>query len=474
MVHKISKNQDYQISLEEINARFEKKKESLVRKREKLADNLFPNSAYNTKKIINSFGEQLVRVDGDIPIDLDVKNEDRFLFISYDQSFLSHGIHKYPAKFFPELPRWLIQRYSKENDNILDPFSGSGTTNIEANLLKRNSVGIDIDPFAKFLSKVKTTPLRSDILDSLQKELLKKIVKFEFSKVNEKDIPEFPYRDNWFNKEIIYELVYIKKLILNLEAPEEYKNFFLISLSSIIRSVSNADDNCTRTVIRKKLKKEVIPSDALIKFSETLLINSYRMKEYSKRLNNRFKIEFPDNCNATRITYKENFFDLALTSPPYVNAVDYPRTHQLEMYWLGLASGSLRDLKKMHVGTEAVKSQDYKILHKIGSKPADKIIESIYKKDQRRAYIAYKYLFDMTANLTEVYRVLKKNGSYVIVVGNNNIRGEVFQSWLYLMDMAELIGFKIENYFGSEIIKHFIKVPRNERINTDWIIVLRK
>ncbi|NUM43054.1 MAG: hypothetical protein HUU45_15670 [Leptospiraceae bacterium] len=77
-------------------------------------------------------------------------------------------------------------------------------------------------------------------------------------------------------------------------------------------------------------------------------------------------------------------------------------------------------------------------------------------------------------NLQEVHRVLKYNGRYIVVVGNNNIRGEIFQSWRYLMDMAELIGFKIENYFGSEIIKHFIKVPRNERINTDWIIVLRK
>lgn len=144
------------------------------------------------------------------------------------------------------------------------------------------------------------------------------------------------------------------------------------------------------------------------------------------------------------------------------------------MYWLGLASGSLSILKKQHVGTESVSSVDYKQFYKIGSKEADKIIEKIYLKDQRRAYIAYKYLFDMTTNLQEVHRVLKKDGYYVVVVGNNNIRGEIFQSWRYLMDMAELVGFKIENYFGSEIIKHFIKVPRNERINTDWIIVLKK
>ncbi|MBE7412180.1 MAG: site-specific DNA-methyltransferase [Leptospiraceae bacterium] len=146
MVQSVSKSPEYQISLDEINARFEKKKESLLRKREKLSDSLFSFSEISTKKIFNSFGEQLVRVDGDIPIKLEIKNEDRFLFISYDQSFLSHGIHKYPAKFFPELPRWIIQKYSEEKDIILDPFAGSGTTNIEANFLRRNSVGIDIDP----------------------------------------------------------------------------------------------------------------------------------------------------------------------------------------------------------------------------------------------------------------------------------------------------------------------------------------
>ena len=89
-----------------------------------------------------------MQVDGEIPVDLTVNDGDRFLFISYDQSYLTHGLHKYPAKFFPELPRWLIKRYSKENDTILDPFSGSGTTSVEAVLLKRNSVGIDVDPFS--------------------------------------------------------------------------------------------------------------------------------------------------------------------------------------------------------------------------------------------------------------------------------------------------------------------------------------
>ena len=428
----------------------------------------------NVIKQKNDFGEIIIRVDGNIPSDLSVTDGQSFLFISYDQSVLTHGLHKYPAKFFPELPRWFINRYSNENDNILDPFSGSGTTNVEALIYKRNSVGIDVDPFSKFLSKVKTTPLNEEILKISSEELLKNLNQFTPESVNNKDIPNFPYRDNWFQKEIIFELAYIRKSIDELKVNENFKNFYYICFSSIIRSVSNADNNCTRTVIRKKLNKKIYPSIALTKFAEVILLNVPKMTEFSKLDFNGLTVEFPEDNDARKIEYPEEYFDLAITSPPYANAVDYPRTHQLEMYWLNLARGSLTPLKRKHVGTESVKITDYQIRHEIGIPEADYVIDKIYNKDPRRAYIVYKYLYDMEANLNEVYRVLKTNGRYVVVVGNNTIRGNTFENWKYIMKLSKKIGFKVESYFASEIIRHFIKVPRTERINTDWIIVLKK
>ncbi|HBI80474.1 MAG TPA: hypothetical protein DDY04_00630 [Bacteroidales bacterium] len=428
----------------------------------------------NVKEITNKFGETLTRVDGEIPVDIDVSDGQRFLFISYDQSKYTHGIHKYPAKFFPELPRWLIKKYSKPNDLILDPFAGSATTNIEALLAKRNSVAIDIDPFARYLAKVKTTPIGKSELVTTVEEILKRLVEFNPKLINNSEIPDFPYRDNWFTKEMLLELTHIKKSIYSSTENVDIRDLCLISMSSVIRAVSNADDNCTRTVVRKRLNKEIYPSLALTKFAENLLMNSYRIIEFSQRLENGFTVEIPNDCDARYLTYPENYFDLAVTSPPYANAVDYPRTHQLEMYWLGIANGSLSKLKEQHVGTEVVKAADYKQLHRIGDLEADNKIEKIFKLDQRRAFIAYKYLYDMKLNMKEVYRTLKPGGRYVIVVGNNRIKGELFENWKYLMNISGSIGFIVENYFGSEIIKHFIKVPREERINTDWVIVLKK
>jgi DNA modification methylase len=431
------------------------------------------DDSFNVKEIENIYGERLVRVDGNIPVDLPIESGQRFLFISYDQSRLSHGIHKYPAKFFPELPRWLVQKYSKVGDLVLDPFMGSATTNIECLLNARNSVGIDIDPFARFLAKVKTTPLSTVELNETNQILLEQIVNFQPILVKSEQIPVFPYRDNWFQFEILQELSYIKQIIDNLQISQNLKDFYKICFSSIIRSVSNADDNCTRTVVRKKLNKQIYPSFALTKFVENLLTFTPRIIEFSESTTNA-KVQIAQDSDARHIKYPDNTFDLAITSPPYANAVDYPRTHQLEMYWLGLANGSLAELKKQHIGTESVKAEDYKKLHSIGVESIDNVLKNIYAIDPRRSYICYKYLLDMVQNMREVYRTLKIGGRYIIVVGNNIVRKQNFETWRYLMSLAEQIGYAIECHFGSEIIKHFIKVPREERINTDWIIVLRK
>ncbi len=426
---------------------------------------------FNISHITNEFGEQITRIDGDIDPQIPIKNGDRFLFISYEQTKYTHGLHKYPAKFFPELPRFLIQRYAKEGDIIVDPFMGSATTNVEAMLLGYNSYGIDIDPFAKFLSKVKTTPLAIYELKIATQLLIEKIKEYKPHKAID-FIPDFPYKEKWFEDFILDELAFIKKTILS-NFQNDLKDFFLITFSSIIRNVSNADDNCTRTVVRKKLNKKIYPSMALTKFVENLLLNEYRMEEFCKRVAPHTQTTIISK-DARTIHLPSNSVDLALTSPPYVNAVDYPRTHQLEIYWLGFAKESLLDLKKEQIGTETVYKKEYEELHSIGIKIADTTIAKIYNKDKRRAYIAYKFLMDMEKNLQEIYRILQPGGRYIVAIGNNKIRDEIFESWKYLIEIAQRVGFRIELYFGSEIIKHFIKVKREERINTDWIIVLRK
>ncbi len=413
------------------------------------------------------------RVEGDIPVSLPIENGNRFLFISRDQRALTHGIHKYPAKFFPELPRWIIQRYSERGDMLLDPFMGSGTANLEASLLGRHSIGVDVDPFSRFLATVKTTVLSEDKLTEAWQSLRKRVE--SYSEPSHFDgVLEFPYRDNWFKPYILKELAHIKTEIEKTDASQKIKDFFLVCFSSVIRQASEADNNCTRTVVRKSLGKKVLPNmaiDLFIKRTDTQVEN---MRELAT-LNPSGNVFIPDNVDAREMPIvRSESIDLALTSPPYVNAVDYPRTHQLEIYWLGFESGSLQPLKKRHVGTEVVRAKDYSELHKTGCKEADEAIAEIYATDPRRAYIATKYMWDMFANLKEVYRVLRPGAAYVLVVGNNLIRGVKFETWRYLCSEAPQMGYEIECHFISAVINHFIKVPRKERINDDYVLVLRK
>ena len=413
------------------------------------------------------------RVEGDIPVDLQIESDKKFLFISKDQRSFTHGIHKYPAKFFPELPRWIISRFSGRGDLILDPFTGSGTSNLEASLMARDSVGIDVDPFSKFVARAKTTLLpETELLDNYR--ILRGWIDGYREQKLLNGIPEFPYRDNWFKPYILKELAYIKTSIERLDASRDVKNYFLVCFSSVIRAVSEADNNCTRTVIRKKLDKQVLPRSAIERFIKRL---DYCVKSMQILINARPSgmVDIPENEDARNLSaYRENSFDLALTSPPYLNAVDYPRTHQLEIYWLGFERGSLKELKEKHIGTEVVSAKDYSELHETGCQSADRTIEKIFRVDPRRAFIATKYIRDMVLNLEKVYRVLKPGGRYVVVVGNNTVRGFNFETWRYLMEMAPKLGYRVECNFISEIINHFIKVPRKERINDDHVLILQK
>ncbi|MCS7227106.1 MAG: site-specific DNA-methyltransferase, partial [Gloeomargarita sp. SKYB31] len=80
-----------------------------------------------------------------------------FLELTQKQtSYATHGYHRYPAKFIPQLAARLIQEYSVEGDLVIDPFMGSGTALVEAKLLKRSSVGVDINPVAHLVACAKT------------------------------------------------------------------------------------------------------------------------------------------------------------------------------------------------------------------------------------------------------------------------------------------------------------------------------
>ena len=432
----------------------------------------------------------MLTIKGDLPLDQTIRREQRLLIISQHQSWLTHGFHRYPAKFFPELPRWAIRKYSVEGETVLDPMAGSGTTNLESLLNRRHSVAVDVDPFARLLAKVKTTPLDADVLERAYDSIA--VALDDFKKNGQpartgalRHVPEFPYRETWFETFILEEIGAIRHAIgrlprrlsrLDGERSQDYVDFFRICLSSIVRDVSNADNNCTRTVVRKRLQKRIVPDMALRLFGRVCGVNIQRMREFAALCPRDVQVRIPADGDARRIPLGDESVDAAVTSPPYINAVDYPRTHQLEMYLLDLAPPGqpLAEAKRAHIGTEVVRAADYRELHRYGLPELDRQVERFYAIDKRRAYIVHQYFVDMERNFREVKRALRSGRHYVVVVGNNIIRGEEVPTHRYLMGVAERAGMEVDTYFASGVIRHYIKVPRKERINEDWVLVFRK
>lgn len=425
-------------------------------------------------------------VKGDLPLDRDIPREQRLLIISQHQSWLTHGFHRYPAKFFPELPRWAIRKYSAQGETVLDPMAGSGTVNVECLLARRCSVGVDVDPFARLLARVKTTPLDVTRLERAYEAIADSLDHFSKHGRSARDaarayVPEFPYRETWFQPFILEELGALRRAIARVPRAsgaadaQAYLDFFRICFSSIIRDVSNADNNCTRTVVRKRLNKRVVPGMALRLFAKVVGVNIERMRQFAALCPRDVSATIAPDGDARALPLAGGSIDLAVTSPPYINAVDYPRTHQLEMYLLDLTAPGvpLAEAKRAHIGTEVVRAVDYRQLRRYGVPALDSQVERLYQVDPRRAYIVHRFFVDMEQNFREVRRVLKPGARYVVVVGNNIIRGEEVPTHRYLMDVAERVGLETETYFASGVIRHYIKVPRRERINEDWVLVFR-
>lgn len=384
--------------------------------------------------------------------------------------------NKYPTRFISAVPRFAINKYSEPGEYILDPFCGSGTTAVEAMLLSRNAMSIDIDPFSRLLIKTKTTVYTEDDFS-----LIEKFVQFlhdNSSNISDEyPIPNIPNIDKWFCKRAIRGLSYIKYTIDQICATNKnVKDYLYVVLAGIIRKASNADEVSPKPYVSTRYPKTPAdPFELFFKF-ETLYRDAIR--EFSNATR--------DNCcassilpsNDARIVYTNHPVDLGITSPPYINAYDYVRSLKFEDQWLGLANDTqLRNNRKNYIGTENSSSfyKDYKYAWQ--SNTLTPIVDYIEKIDKKRAGVIRTYFEDMTLNMLSVKNVLKQNGRYVIVVGDSNIRGQVIPTAKVLTEIAEKNGFSYELSFKYVIRDRYLHLPRGGRggiIKFDEILVLKK
>jgi len=377
----------------------------------------------------------------------------------------THLIHTYPAKLLPHIPHFFINNniLSRPNDKILDSFCGSGTVLLEGALAGRIPIGADSNPLARLISRTKIVNV-----------------------------------DYWFLPSIKKELSLIREAIDKIK-NSTYRDFFDVCFSNLVKKVSLADP---RVSVPVKLNPNRYPTDHLLRKVSKNILKSLKDIDVRKRFNEiieqnikrfeKLNIELTKgiesnvtSSDARNLVYSNGWklrsesIQLYVSSPPYSGAQKYIRSSSLNLGWLGLTKEeiTLRRLEEKSIGRENYYAKEFIELKKTGIKNADILLEIIYTKYPQRAHIASNYLLEMGDSFKEAIRVLKKQGYFVLVIGNNQVCGYEFNTQEYLSTILEGLGMKLVFKLIDDIRSYGLMTKRNKTANIitrEYILVFQK
>jgi DNA modification methylase len=452
------------------------------------------------------------RIKDNKPIPFDFKKASEVLLkndFGKENRYL-HYIHYYPGRIYPYIPLYILSLadFSDLDGYVLDPFAGSGTILLESIInpvLKRNAFGVEINPIARLISKVKTTVIDFTEIDRLMRELSTLYLR----RVDTSDyVPRFDNLNFWFFPHAIKKLSKLKYAIENLNVSVDFKDFFWVCFSSTVRKVSKADPYIPPPVLLKLKKYENNPlkyqklQNFLKKVKNPDVWNLFEnaVKNNRGKIENLIKIKELRNgevkaeiiwddardlkrghlveCGRIDKNHIEKLpsnVDIIFTSPPYLTAQKYIRTNKLELFWLGYSMEELIELERKSIGSERVLAK-YEIAS-FGVDSLDSLIDYAYSKDKGRGIMVYKYFENMIKALDKMNSVLNENGYAIFVVGNNKVLGKKVETYRLLIDAAVSLNFSEVVTLKDEIRTRSMMTSRNGTgglIKNEYIIILKK
>jgi len=392
-------------------------------------------------------------------------------FIGYkpsDTSKWTHGYHRYPAKFIPQLVEKLCDEYISNNNeaHINDPFYGCGTTIVTAISRGFKASGTDINKIAYLITKVKSSLVEPYYLVGKIRQFLlitkdlKGIQTTLFHKGIEPLIPErhIGKIDYWFTEENKIELGRILRVIYE-EEDETVRNFFLVAFSHILKSCSIWLQGSTKPT-RDLKKKPAKPY-------ETLRKHLKKMQAGNEDFYNFVPLKVRDNINGylnikpTDARYQpvpDNSVDLIVSSSPYVTSYEYADLHQLSTIWLDLAE-DLGEYRKEFIGT-SYKRYEHK---KLQSKLALDVVNNLLEKDPKMAKEVEAFFIDMTEVFRESFRILKHGGRCCYVIGNTKLKGIDILNAEVFAESLQYSGFRLDRIIKREIPSKILPQKRDEK-----------
>ena len=354
-------------------------------------------------------------------------------------------VHAYAASFGEDLAGGLIARFTRRGSLVLDPFAGAGTTLLQARLLGRGAICIDVDPVACLIAKVLSTSYTPNELDELRETMEEQLGEIETAlcscvisdevwragvafSVNGiiGRLPKNNQIEFWFAP---VQRAVIAVLVELAESWEDsrLKNVVRLAISSAIihkwpHTLSQAMD------VDHSRPHRVLRDDLSVQSQMDVFRRTFRgVIRTLRKLNERVAgqavpllvIEGDSTVEVGKL--KENSVDYVLTSPPYFNAIDYPRAHQFSKWWLWPERSNLKRSEYTGLrsgGTDGSVTElcEAVIPCNIGG------VSRLRAVSMSRYRALCRYVLDLDALLGGTKRALRSGKVASLVLANNSIR----------------------------------------------------
>jgi DNA modification methylase len=388
-----------------------------------------------------------------------------------------HRWSPYVQGFSSTFVKAMIDRYEiKPGMCIADPFLGSGTVTVCAKMSGINSIGIEVMPLMAFMARVKT--VWNTDTQKLKRESLS-IIETAKTGPDNFDIPFLSETKRQFTPLVLDKLLRLRWAIEQRE-PNDITNLFRLAFASILIDVSKLYRGPSLGYTKKWFEKDA----PYVRF-QSKIDQVIEDLKYVDDLGNKFgkvKIVVGD---AKEYRFKPESISFAITSPPYINGMDYALNYKIEIAWLRFASNydELNQLREKMIAcdnlTRAFVQEFSKsewlvqdewlstIVNTMGDNLAKKTISR--RKDMN--IIVRKYFEDLRPVLQNIYEGLKPKGRFVMVVGDSLMSGVYIPADLILARIGKSIGFEIESI---EIARQRRSGQRRDFVLRESIVVLSK
>lgn len=343
-------------------------------------------------------------------------------FCHTDTKIYTHCFHSYPAMMIPQVVDRLLEKWGQGAKLLFDPYCGTGTSLVEANIKGINAIGTDLNPLARLIARAKTTPINLQKLDLYLKDFSNFLFSVRFRAESVSVVcPNFNNIDFWFKKETIGELAIIKEYISKIE-DNKVADFFKVAFSETVRDSSLTRNGEFKLFRMSRNRIRNFNPDVFGLMESKLARNRRGLQSFMERRRGDPKssiYSFNTIDDIPEEVINDESVDIVITSPPYGDSrttVAYGQFSRLANQWLDFREASQLDKRLM--GGVPVKN-----IPKFECEGLNQAISQIAEKDRKRAGDVVSFYTDLEKSIDSVSKVIKRNGYACYVVGNRQVKG---------------------------------------------------